>query len=104
MVGVYNEYMDKQYFVYILTNKKYGTLYIGVTNDLKRRIYEHKMKLVEGFTKTYNLDKLVYFETTNSVESAIEREKQMKEWKRDWKINKIERDNPGWKDLYPSLL
>ena len=104
MVGVYNEYMDKQYYVYILTNKKYGTLYVGVTNDLKRRIYEHKMKLVDGFTKEYDLHLLVYFETTNSIESAILREKQIKAWKRNWKINKIEAANPDWNDLYPSLL
>ncbi len=104
MVRNYNEYMDKQYYVYILCNKKYGTLYVGVTNDLKRRVYEHKMKLVDGFTKKYDLDKLVYFETTNSIEAAIQKEKQIKAWKRDWKINKIESGNPDWNDLYPLLL
>ena len=75
------------------------TLYIGVTNDLQRRIYEHKNKLVEGFTKRYNITKLVYYETTNSIESAIKREKQLKNWKRAWKIELIESMNKDWDDL-----
>lgn len=76
------------------------TLYIGVTSDLKRRIYEHKNKLIDGFTKKYNLTKLVYFETFNSIEDAIHREKQLKNWHRQWKINLIESMNKEWKDLY----
>lgn len=104
MVGIYNGTMEKQYYVYILASQKYGTLYIGVTNDLKRRVYEHKQKLIGGFTATYGVDKLVYFETTSSIEAAIQREKCIKAWKRNWKINKIENVNPEWEDLYPSLL
>tara|TARA_R110002073_G_scaffold23229_8_gene79392 strand:+ start:1833 stop:2135 length:303 start_codon:yes stop_codon:yes gene_type:complete len=88
-----------QYYLYILTNKKNGTLYIGVSNDLKRRVFEHKNKLKEGFTKKYGLDKLVYFESYQYVNDAIEREKNMKKWKRQWKINLIEKENPNWKDL-----
>ena len=88
----------KQYFVYIMTNNS-KTLYIGVTNDLQRRIYEHKNKLLEGFTKRYNITKLVYYETTNSIESAIKREKQLKNWKRAWKIELIESMNKNWDDL-----
>jgi len=90
---------DKQYYVYILTNKSNNVLYIGVTNDLIRRIFEHKSKVVEGFTKKYNLRKLVYYETTNNIESAINREKQLKNWHRDWKMNLIDHFNPDWKDL-----
>jgi len=89
----------KNYFVYILASKKNGTLYIGVTNDLVRRIDEHKNNLADGFTKKYNVKNLVYYEHTESIESAIKREKQMKEWQRSWKIELIEKDNPGWKDL-----
>ena len=84
-----------QYYLYILTNKKNGTLYIGVTNDLERRLFEHKNKLVEGFTKNYGLDKLVYFETYQYVNDAIKREKNMKKWMRQWKISLIEKDNPN---------
>ena len=90
---------DRQYYVYILTNKSNNVLYIGVTNDLIRRIFEHKNKLVEGFTKKYNLRKLVYYEATNDIEGAINREKQPKNWHRDWKINLIDQFNPDWKDL-----
>ena len=89
----------KQYYVYILTNKTDKVLYIGITSNLIRRIYEHKNKLVEGFTKKYNLSKLVYFETTNDVNSALIREKQLKNWHRDWKLNIINKHNPDWKDL-----
>ena len=81
-----------------MTNKS-KTLYIGVTDDLNRRLYEHKNKLLEGFTKKYNLTKLVYFETFNRVEDAIRREKQLKNWHRQWKINLIEEVNKEWKDL-----
>jgi len=88
-----------QYYLYILTNKKNGTLYIGVSNDLERRIFEHKNKLVEGFTKNYGLDKLVYFESYQYVNDAIKREKNIKKWKRQWKINLVEKENPNWNDL-----
>ena len=80
---------NKQYYIYILTNKSNKVIYIGVTNDLERRMFEHRNKLVEGFTKRYNLMKLVYYEVTEDVESAITREKQLKNWHRDWKINLI---------------
>ena len=88
-----------QYYLYILSNQKNGTLYIGVSNNLERRIFEHKNKLVEGFTKTYGLDKLVYFEIFQYINDAIKREKNMKKWKRQWKINLIEENNPNWNDL-----
>ncbi len=88
----------KQYCVYIMTNRS-RTLYTGVTNDLKRRVYEHKNKLINGFTKKYNITKLVYYEATNEVTSAIVREKQIKGWLRGKKIALIESANPQWKDL-----
>ena len=88
-----------QYYLYIITNKTNGTLYIGVTNNLERRIFEHKNKLIEGFTKKYGLDKLIYFETYQYVNDAIKREKNMKKWKRQWKTDLIEKANPNWKDL-----
>jgi len=90
---------NRNYYVYILTNKANHVLYIGVTNDLVRRMYEHKNKLVDGFTKKYNLTKLVYYEVTDDVGSAIRREKQLKNWHRDWKINLIDQFNPEWEDL-----
>ena len=90
---------DKQYYIYILTNKTNKVLYIGITNDLIRRIYEHKNKMIGGFTSKYNLVKLVYCETTNDVNAALNREKQLKNWHRDWKINLINQVNPDWKDL-----
>ena len=88
-----------QYYVYLLSSKKNGTLYIGVTNDLERRMFEHKNKLVEGFSSKYGLDKLIYFEIYQYVNDAIKREKNMKKWKRQWKINLVEKDNPNWEDL-----
>ena len=94
----------KNYYVYILTNKINSVLYIGVTNNLIKRVYEHKNNLVEGFTKKYNVHKLVYYEETGNVESAILREKQMKKWNRQWKINLIKKDNLKWEDLYYKLL
>ncbi len=88
----------RQYFVYIMTNKS-GTLYVGVTNNLERRISEHKNSLVEGFTKKYKINRLIYYEETNDVLAAITREKQIKGWRRDKKIALIESANPEWKDL-----
>jgi putative endonuclease len=90
--------MRKHYYVYIITNVS-GTLYTGVTNDLKRRVYEHKHKLVEGFTKRYNITRLVYYEETNDVKAALTREKQIKGWLRKKKIALIEAMNPKWQDL-----
>jgi putative endonuclease len=94
---------EKNFFVYILSSRRNGTLYIGVTSDLLKRIYEHRHGLLEGFTKRYNIKNLVYFEPHDSAEDAIKREKNMKEWKRAWKIELIEKDNPEWLDLYESL-
>jgi putative endonuclease len=91
-------------YTYILSNKKQGTLYIGVTSDLIKRIYEHKQKAVKGFSNTYNLDKLVYYEVHDTIELAIAREKQLKNWHRQWKINLIEENNPDWNDLYEFIL
>ena len=90
---------DKTYYVYIMTNKSDAVLYIGVTNNLQRRIYEHKNKLVKGFSEKYNLCKLVYYETTNDVNSAITREKKLKNWRRQWKMDLITAENPGFADL-----
>ncbi|TMO56124.1 GIY-YIG nuclease family protein [Pseudoalteromonas aurantia] len=88
---------------YILASKPQGTLYIGVTRNLKKRIYEHKHHFVEGFTKRYQVTELVYFETYSDMYSAITREKQLKNWRREWKINLIEKVNPNWDDLYLSI-
>jgi putative endonuclease len=90
--------------VYLLASKRYGTLYCGSAVDLIRRIWEHKNKVVPGFTATHGADKLVWYELHELIASARHRESQIKEWRRDWKINLIERDNPHWVDLYPSLL
>src|SRR5690349_9601152 len=92
--------LSMAYYVYILASKKNGTLYIGVTNDLVRRGGEHREKLVDGFTKKYDVDRLVYFEPYDDVRVAIQRERTMKHWRRDWKIALIERANPHWRDLY----
>ena len=91
-------------FVYISASKRNGTLYIGVTKDLVRRVYEHKTDAVPGFTSRHEVHNLVWYEQTDSILSAIQREKQMKAWKRDWKIKLIEQTNPYWHDLYPGLL
>jgi putative endonuclease len=91
------------YYVYLLASKKHGTLYLGVTNDLVRRVYEHRTKAVEGFTKRYAVDKLVWFEIHDNVEAAITREKELKKCRRDWKIRLIEEQNPEWTDLYPGI-
>lgn len=94
---------QKEYYVYILASQKYGTLYIGITNNLLKRVYQHKEGLVAGFTKKYHVHQLVYYEVHGDVNEAILREKQMKKWRRDWKINLIERDNPQWLDIYREL-
>ena len=91
--------MDKTCAVYIMTNYSETTLYIGVTSNLEKRVWEHKNKVVEGFTNKYNVNKLVYFELTDSIESAIKREKQLKRWHREWKLNLIKENNPDFKDL-----
>jgi putative endonuclease len=93
----------RQYFVYILASKKNGTLYIGVTNNLLKRVYEHKKKLVEGFTQKYDVHNLVYYEIFRNIQDAITREKNMKKWKRKWKMELIEESNPNWEDLYCTL-
>jgi putative endonuclease len=89
--------------VYILTNRRNGTLYVGVTSDLTRRIWEHKEDMVDGFTKRYNLHMLVYTEFHATMEEAILREKRIKKWRRDWKITLIEKANPTWRDLYDEI-
>ena len=89
----------KDYYIYILTNKTNTTLYIGVTNDLERRIFEHKNKIIKGFSSRYNLNKLVYFEVCSSIDDSIHREKQLKGWRRTRKEELINRQNPQWKDL-----
>ena len=91
--------MNKTYVVYILANYNQTTFYVGFTGNLQKRIWEHKNKVVEGFTQKYNVDKLVYYELTENVESALNREKQLKRWHRDWKINLIKEMNPEFKDL-----
>jgi putative endonuclease len=92
------------YYVYILASKRHGTLYIGVTNDLIRRVFEHREGLVDGFTKRYGIHRLVYFEEGFDIVEAIRREKQLKEWDRAWKMELIDSQNPQWKDLYPNLV
>ena len=96
--------MEKQFFIYILASKPNGTLYIGVTSDLVKRLWQHKEKLVLGFTKQYNVDKLVYFEECGDAISAFERERALKVWKQAWKIRLIKKTNPTWKDLYYDIV
>jgi len=96
--------VDKQPAVYILANKRNGTLYVGVTSDLVKRIWEHRNNLVEGFTKRYGVHRLVWYECHETMESAIQREKRLKEWKRAWKLELIERLNPDWDDLYLLII
>ena len=91
------------YYVYILASKRNGTLYIGVTGNLKRRIHEHKNNKIDGFTKKYNIHNLVYYEETSNAKSAIEREKRLKKWHRKWKLDLIESGNPNWDDLYNKI-
>jgi putative endonuclease len=95
--------VERCYWVYILASRIGGTLYIGVTNNLVRRVYEHRAGLVEGFTKQYGVHRLVYFEQFDDIEQAILREKRLKGWKRAWKIQLIEENNPNWDDLYPRI-
>ena len=96
--------MDRQPAVYILASKRNGTLYVGVTSDLRKRVWGHKNDLVEGFTKRYHVHRLVWYELHETMESAILREKRIKEWKRVWKLRMIESDNPTWKDLYDRIV
>jgi len=91
------------YYVYILASRKNGTLYIGVTNNLMRRVFEHKNGFIKGFTQKYNVHRLVYFEETPDIQSALKREKQLKKWRRQWKIDLIEKENPKWNDLFEQL-
>ena len=92
-----------RYHVYLLANRKEGVLYIGVTSDLVRRIYEHREKMAPGFSSRYNVTRLVWFETYDDPTSAITREKELKKWRRAWKIALIEKDNPDWNDLYEQI-
>ena len=94
----------KNYYVYIITNKYNNVFYVGVTSNLVKRIWEHKNKLVEGFSKKYNLNKLIYYEVCDNIESAITREKQLKRWRREWKISLIEEMNPDFDDLYEKIV
>jgi putative endonuclease len=93
----------KQYYVYILATRKDGILYIGVTNNLLKRVYEHKNNIVKGFTEKYKVHNLVYYETYDNICDAITREKRMKKWKRGWKIELIEKSNSQWRDLYNDI-
>ncbi len=94
----------KTYYVYILASRKNGTLYVGVTNDLVRRVYEHKQDFVKGFTSRYAVHSLVYFEHTQNINAALTREKELKKWRRQWKIDLIEKENPEWVDLYGGIV
>jgi putative endonuclease len=91
--------MAETFYVYMLATRKDGPIYIGITNDLHRRVFEHKTHAIRGFTYRYNVDRLVYFEQHDTPEAAIRREKQTKRWRREWKIALIERENPDWRDL-----
>jgi putative endonuclease len=95
--------MEKQYYVYILASKRNGTLYTGMTSDLVKRVWQHKNSLIDGFTKTYHVKLLVYFEVYHQAEEALKREKQIKKWRRKWKLTLIEEKNPNWDDLYGTI-
>lgn len=95
--------MKGAFYVYILTNKRYGTFYVGVTSDLVQRIWQHKNKVVDGFSREHGLDQLVFYELHDNAESAIKREKRLKKWNRAWKIDLIEQGNPYWADLYDTI-
>ncbi len=92
------------YYVYLLASRRQGTLYLGVTNDLVRRVHEHKTKAVPGFTERYGVDRLVWFELYDDPTAAIAREKAVKKWRRDWKIRLIDEQNPEWRDLFPAIV
>ena len=94
----------KSYYLYILASDRNGTLYIGVTSDLIKRIQQHKTKIMDGFSKKYDVRKLVHYEQTENIYSAIAREKALKKWNRAWKINLIEQNNPNWDDLYFKII
>ena len=94
----------KNYYVYILASERNGTLYIGVTNNLVRRVYEHRQELIPGFTKTYHIHTLVYYEQGNEIAAVISREKQLKAWNRKWKLALIEKANPKWNDLWYEIV
>jgi putative endonuclease len=96
-------YGESSYFVYIMANKRNGTIYIGVTNDLLRRVYEHREGLVKGFTSRYGLKMIVYYEVFDSIANAIQRETSLKRWPRKWKLDLIESRNPQWRDLYEEI-
>lgn len=96
--------MNRQYFVYVLASRKCGVLYIGITNDIARRVQEHRDEIIPGFTREYHVHHLVYYECFDDPNSAIQREKNIKTWKRSWKIELIENTNPQWKDLSDDLL
>ena len=96
--------IDKHPCVYLLTNKPFGTLYLGVTSDLRKRVWQHKEKSVKGFTKRYAVDKLVWYEQCDSIYSAISREKNIKNWKRDWKIQLVLETNASWRELYEGVF
>lgn len=95
--------MNRQYYVYILAHEPHGAVYIGVTNDLVRRVYEHRVGLADGSTKKYHIKTLVYYEVTGNIEAAISREKLLKRWKRSWKEEMINAFNPEWRDLYTEI-
>jgi len=96
--------MSMQPAVYLLASKRNGTLYVGVTSDLVKRVWEHRNNLAEGFTKRYGVHQLVWYELHASMDSAIQREKRLKGWKRKWKVQLIESTNPNWRDLYPMII
>jgi putative endonuclease len=96
--------VNKPGYVYVLASERYGTLYVGVTSDLIKRVWQHKEGLVEGFSKQHNVKRLVWYESHEDIRAAIEREKQIKKWNRAWKIELIQKQNPKWDDLYDSLL
>jgi putative endonuclease len=96
--------MEKAYYVYILASAPYGTLYVGMTSDLVQRVWQHKEELVEGFTKEHQIKQLVWYEVHAEALPAITREKRIKRWNRDWKVNLIQEINPNWIDLYPSIV
>ena len=96
--------MEKHYYVYIITNKPYGTLYVGISSNLVQRIYQHREGMAPGFSKVHGLNRLVWYQMHQDVNEAIASEKKIKKWRRDWKVNVIQEMNPDWKDLYPSII